>query len=276
MKYQILADSACDVKDDYVQGDLVRFKTIPLVINVGDKEFVDDAQLDPDAMLHCLRESKEKSCSACPSPDAFMQEFDKAEETFIITITSKLSGCYNSACTAQKTYEGKGKVHVIDSKATCGTEVLIIDKLLELMSQNLSFEEIVTQIEKFRDEKTLLFILQRFDNLVNNGRMSKVAGMIASTLVIRPICKAEDGEIKIAKKTIGAKNAFNKLVKMIGEFTNDFTGKKIVISQCQAEEEALQLKEDILALYPFQQVQILKMRGLASYYALEKGVIVCF
>lgn len=274
MKYQILVDSASDLLSDYVKDENIGFKVIPLTINVNDKEYIDNDKLNVAEMLEDMHQSK-KNSSACPAPESFLQEFDNAEYTFIVTITSKLSGCYNAACVAKQSYSKPENIHVIDSKAVSGTEILLVDKLVELIKQGLSFEEIKKAIDEYRDKKNLYFILQKFDNLVNNGRMSKIAGLIASKLVIRPICIAHEGEIKMAKKIIGIKNAFSKLVQMIAEKAKDFSKDTLIITHCFAEDEANIIKSDLEKKCNFKEIRILPMRGLCSYYALEKGVIVC-
>lgn len=273
-KFQILVDSASDLKNDYIQDENIGFKVIPLIVLTGDKEYVDDDNIDTKAMLEDMHKAK-KTSSACPAPDSFLQEFDKAEHTFIVTITAKLSGCYNSAVVAKNSYEKPENIHVVDSKATCGTEVLIVDKLVKLIKEGKEFNEIVEEIEKFRNKKMLHFILQKFDNLIANGRMSKIAGLIANTLVIRPICIAEEGEIKMVKKVFGIKNAFAKMIQMIKEKCKHPEEETLIISHCQAEEEAEQVKTDIQKVCDFKEIRIMPMKGLCSYYALEKGVIVC-
>ena len=274
MKFQIIVDSCSELKSDYLKNEKIGFSVVPLLINVGDKEFVDDDNLDCKAMLEEMKKSK-KSSSACPSPQSFLELFDKADYTFVVTITSKLSGCYNSAIVAKQSYSKPENICVIDSKAVSGTEILIVDELVRLINQGLSFDEIQTAITKYRDERDLYFILQRFDNLVNNGRMSRFAGLIASTLVIRPICVADNGEIKIAKKTIGIKNAIAKMVQMISEKTKDIENKPIIISHCYANEEVAMIKAELEKKCHFKEVRVVTTKGLCSYYALEKGVIVC-
>ena len=274
MKYQILVDSASDLLSDYYTDPEIGFKVVPLTIHVNDKEYVDNDSLNIQEMLADMHASK-KSSSACPAPQSFLSEFDNAEYTFIVAITSKLSGCYNSAVVAKNSYSKTENICVIDSKAVSGTEMLIVDKLIELIKQDLPYEQIVEEITAFRDKRSLYFILQKFDNLVNNGRMSKIAGLIASKLVIRPICIAYEGEIKIAKKIIGIKNTFTKLVQMIGEKAKDFSKETLIITHCFAEEEANYIKSDLEKKCNFKEIRILPMRGLCSYYALEKGLIIC-
>ena len=275
MKYQIIVDSCSDLDENYLDGTGIGFKIVPLTINVGGKEYVDVKGVDIDEMLSSLK-TKVKSSSACPSPEAFLKEFPNAEHTFVVTITKKLSGCYNSAIVAKNEYKDKEHVHVIDSKAVSGTEILIVDKLVELIKADTQFDDIVKEIEKFRDNCTLLFSLQKFDNLVNNGRMSKIAGLIASTISLKPICKAVDGEIKMIKKIIGTKQLFPKMALMIKEILNGDAERKIIISHCYGENEANELKEQIEKHCENRNIIIIPMKALTSYYALEKGVIVCF
>lgn len=274
MKYQILVDSASDLTDDYIKDENIGFKIIPLTIRTGEQEFVDDNTLDIAKMLEQMHANK-KSSSACPSPESFLETFSNAQYTFVVTITSKLSGCYNSAVVAKNSYEKSENVCVIDSKAVSGTEILIVDRLKQLIEEGKEFEEICNEIQKFRDERELFFILHKFDNLVNNGRMSKFSYLLANTLAIKPVCVANDGEIKVAKKVIGIKNAFSKMITMIGEKIKDFSKRVLIITHCFAEKEANDIKDSIEKKYNFKEIRVKPMRGLCSFYALEKGIIVC-
>ena len=276
MKYQIIVDSCSDLDENYLDGTGIGFKIVPLKINVGDKEYVDEKGINIEEMLKGLKMPKAKSSSACPAPESFEKEFKNADYTFVVTITSKLSGCYNSAIVAKNSYTSPEKIHVIDSKAVSGTEILIVDKLVELIKAGFEYEIICDEIEKFRDNCTLFFVLQKFDNLVNNGRMSKIAGIIASAIAIKPICKAVDGEIKMIKKIVGTKQVFSKLSLMIGDILAGDKSRKIIISHCEGKEEAETLKNQIEKNFGCTNIEIIPMKGLTSYYALEKGVIVCF
>lgn len=275
-KFQILVDSASDLSNSYLQGEDIPFKVVPLTILANNNEYVDDDNIDVDAMLADMHACK-KNTSACPAPNSFLQEFDNAEYTFIVTITAKLSGCYNAAVVAKNSYDKPDNIFVIDSKATGGTEILLVDKLVKLIKQGLSYQEICEKIIEYRDKKSLFFILQKFDNLINNGRMSKIAGLIASTLVIRPICIAKEGEIAILKKVIGIKNAFAKLIQLIKDrFQEEPENReKLIITHCKNEEDANYLKEEISKVCDFKEIEVRPMQGLCSFYALEKGLILC-
>ena len=200
MKFKIIVDSSSNLLNSYYQDKKdVAFKVVPLTIRIGQEEFIDNDELDVNRMLDVLR-LNDGGQSSCPSPNDYLRELDEAEYSFIITITSKLSGSFNSACVARTMCKNPEHVFVIDSKGTAGSIVLITEKLFELIKENKEFSVITNEITAFRNSVNLLFALDRFDNLVRNGRMSKLTAFIAEKIAIKPLCYADDGEIKIKEK----------------------------------------------------------------------------
>lgn len=274
MKYKIVVDSSSDLTEDYIKDENVGFEVVPLSINVGEKIFVDDKNINVDEMLAAMHACKTKSTSACPSSGYFASSYEEAENTICITMTSKLSGTYNAAYLGGE--ECKGKVHVIDSKATGGVMQLLVDKAYELMKQDMEFEKLCEKLEEYKESLTLLFVLDKFENLVKAGRMSKIVAFVATALYIKPLCMAQEGVIEIYEKPRTRKGALNRLVANIGNKCTDTEGKKCIIAHCKNPEEAVFLKEEIEKNYKFKEVVINEMRGLCSFYALEKGIIVSF
>lgn len=274
MKYKIVVDSSSDLTKNYIKDDNVGFEVVPLKVNVLDKEFVDDENVDVDAMLKAMASTKEKSCSACPSPETFKNSFEGAENVICITMTSKLSGTFNSAYLAAS--ECTNNVCVIDSKSTAGVLILLVDKAYELMKQNKEFKEIVDELNEYQKNINLLFVLDKFDNLVKNGRMSKLTAVIATCLYIKPLCIAQEGEIKVYEKPRTRKKSIARLVDNIGEISKNKENRKIYISHCKCEEDALLVKSMLEERYPSSDVKITAMRGLTSFYALDNGLIVGF
>lgn len=273
-KYKIVVDSSCDLINDYINDDNVGFEVVPLTINVANKEYVDDINVDVKDMLHTMSKTKEKACSACPSPERFKSSFSGAENVICITMTSKLSGTFNSAYLAAS--ECSNNVCVIDSKSTAGVLILLVDKAYELMKQDKAFKDIVSELQEYQKSLHLLFVLDKFDNLVKNGRMSRLAAVVATCLYIKPLCIEQGGEIKIYEKPRTRKKALERLVENIGVLSSDFSDKKCYISHCDCESVALELKKTIEEKYSFKKVIVTRMRGLTSFYALENGLLVGF
>ena len=224
MKFKIVTDSSCDLTKDYIIDENVGFEIVPLTINIDNESYIDDENLDISKMLLSMKNSKEAAKTSCPSPFFFNKSYEEAEYVFVVTISSKLSGTYNSAYLGS--IDSNSKVHVIDSKGTSGMMVLIIDKLYELIKKGLSFDEIKDLIDEYQKSLNLFFVLDKFDNLVKNGRMSKLTAIAATALFIKPLCIAIDGQIGIYEKPRTMKSALIRLVNNIKEKCKDYSNNK--------------------------------------------------
>lgn len=272
----IIADSSCDVNSKILKETGIEL--VPFNIDVGENTFVDDGKTNLSKFMKKVDESKLAPSTAAPSPNLFIEKISNHKEAFLVTISSKLSATHNNAVLAKNMFleDREAKIHVFDSKSAASGETLIALKIKECMDLGMSFEEIVEEVEKFRDDMTTYFILDKFDTLVKNGRMSKFTGTIAKALSFKPVMMAKDGEIQVHSKTRGYKNAANKLVDSIGEKGSDFKDRTIVIAHCEAKDRAKELKEEIGNRYNFKNIEIVETGMLSSVYANTGGVIVAF
>lgn len=221
MTWKIVADSGCDYRTiENIAVDTL-FENVPLSIQVNDEIFIDNAQLNIDDMMKKMYATSSASKSACPSPDDYMKAFDGASNIFVVTITGTLSGSHNSAQVAKKLYLEEHpdvNIHIIDTLSAGGENDLIIKKLNFLIGQGLSYEEVVTEITAYQTKTKLLFVLAKVDNLVKNGRLSKLVGAVVGLLNIRMVGEAsQDGKLELLQKARGAKKsliaAFDELIK---------------------------------------------------------------
>lgn len=276
MKFKIIADSSSNLVDSsYESNENIAFKSIPLSLRIGGKEYIDNKSLDVKNMLSELK-LHDGGQTSCPAPNDFLVELDDAEYSFIVTITSKLSGSFNSACLARSMAKDPNKVFVIDSKGTAGSLTLIVEKLYELINEGKDFATITNEITSFRDSLSLLFALDKFDNLVRNGRMSKLVAFIAGKIAIKPLCYADDGEIKIKEKIRTFRGVVKRMVHHVGKMCEDQSNRICIIAHTQNENAANELKKDIEETYSFKEVRVVENRGLCAFYSLEGGIIVTF
>lgn len=129
MTWNIVSDSSCDLRTSSFQSDRVLFHSVPLRIQVGDREFVDNDDLVVPEMLEAMAAEKSASSSACPSPADFARAFEAGDCTVCFTISSNLSGTYNAAVMARDLVleeHPEKRICVIDSRATAGAMVLLI------------------------------------------------------------------------------------------------------------------------------------------------------
>lgn len=279
MKYGIVVDSGCDITSLGLKAtDKIDFTRVALKLDIGDKEFVDDFNLNIEEFMQAMYAYKGKTGSAAPSPHDWINAYEKSEYIFAITITGALSGSYASAKTAldmfKEEYPGR-KIHLIDSKSAGPEITLIVKKLTEYMSQDMSFEDIVTNIDAYCKRTNLLFVLKSLDNLVKNGRISKFAGSIAGILGIKILGTATpEGEFGLLQKCRGKMTAYDKLIEEM--LTRQYSGGKVTISHCFALDTAEYIASNLKKKFPNCEIEIMPTSGLCSYYAEQGGILVGF
>ena len=272
----IIADSSCDLNKELAEK--IKVKLVPFHIDVDGETFIDNGTVNMGSFMIKVDEYKKAPTTAAPSPNAFIEKFGEAKEIFIVTISSKLSATYNNAVLSKSMFleENNVKIHVFDSKSAVSAETVIALKIREYLDDNYTFEEIVEKVENFITNMHTFFILDKFDTLIKNGRMSKFSGAIAKALSFKPVMKAEGGEIQVHIKTRGYNNASVKLVESIGETGIDFQDRILIIGQCDAKDRAKNIYKEIKDKYNFKNIEIVETGMLSSVYANTGGIVVAF
>lgn len=273
-KIKIVADSSCDIfalKNSH-------FACAPMKIITDECEFADNSLLDTDAMVEYLYQYRGRSQSSCPNTNDWLEAFGNADDIFCVTITSGLSGSYNSACLAKQLYESEhpGKrVHVFDTLSAGPEITLIIEKIEESIQSGMPYEEICNGVTEYMKKTGLVFMLKSLKNFANNGRVSPIVAKLVGITGICIVGKASDkGTLEPIHKCRGEKKALETLVKDLK--AEGFRSGKISIGHCQNESAAEKLKELILATYKNVKVEIHTLKGLCSFYAEKGGVLVGF
>ena len=275
MTWKIVADSGCDYRTIENLAVDTLFESVPLTIQVGDEIFIDNAQLNIDDMMEKMYATSSASKSACPSPEDYMKAFDGASNIFVVTITGTLSGSHNSAQVAKKLYieeHPNVNIHIIDTLSAGGENDLIIKNLNLLIGQGLSYEEVVTEITAYQAKTKLLFVLAKVDNLVKNGRLSKLLGAVVGLLNIRMVGEAsQDGKLELLQKARGAKKsliaAFDELIKA------GYAGGQIIIAHRNNLKFCQQFSEMVRERFPQAVIEVIPTSGLCSFYAEENGLL---
>lgn len=275
---RIVADSSCDLNESLKKS--LDITLVPLTITVGDQHFKDDHHLDVAKMLDAIEHCKDVAKSSCPSPQDFIESFKEAGSVFVITLTSALSGTYNSAMLAKDLYikeYGEKFIHVFDSKGSSVKETLIAMAIKTLIEEKLTEMEIVEQVNAYLEKQKFFFQLGSLDTMIKNGRITKLKGMIANALNIKPILYAnEHGEVELYENVRSEKKSIRKLVEIIGEHCDDFSDRILGISHCEALAKAEALKAEIEARYNFKKIVIVPTAGLSSVYTSRGGITIAF
>lgn len=272
MKRKIVADSSCDIWE--LNG--VDFAVAPITISTDNKHYVDNQELDVHLMSEELAKYKGVSHTACPSVGSWLDCYEGYDEVFVITLTGAMSGTYNSAMTAKGIYEEENenvKVHVFDSLSTGPEMRLLIEKLKEMIEEDLPFEEIVEKGQDYLKHSRLFFALKSLHNFAMNGRVSKTVASAIGVLNISIFATAsEEGTIQQISKCRGEK----KVVKSMIEHLEDagYHGGKVRISHADNLKLAHNVRDKILELYPNADIIVYPMGGLCTYYAEIGGLLV--
>lgn len=271
---QLIVDSSCEFNEGMIKS--MELSTVPFKITMGGETFVDDEILNMDEFLHTMKNSSDVIRTACPSPDDYYRCM-KGDEIFVITLTSGLSGTYQSAMIARDMYleeHPDAKIHVFDSgSATAGeTGLGLIIEGLNMLGRD--FDEIVEITERFKENSITLMAFSSLTNLARNGRIPKIAGKLSRVLNIKLIAKNVEGKIAPINIERGLKKTMDSLIKKCQELSDASAKYAIVISQVNAVEIAKNLREKLLEIFPDRLVEITSMRGLSSTYAEEGGVVV--
>lgn len=271
---KIVADSSANV----LTMKTVPFSCAPMKVISAEREFVDSGELNLEGMLSYFSQYKGKSQTSCPNTGDWLEAFAGAEDVFVVTITSGLSGSYNSACAAKELYEAENpgsRVFVIDSLSAGPELMLILEKLEELIGQGMDFEEICREIKAYQQKTGLIFMLESLNNFAANGRVSPAVAKIAGVMGIRIVGKASDvGTLEPTDKCRGEAKSLATLLEKLKEY--GMSQGKVQIAHCQNEAAANKLKEMIASSLPGVTVNIGINRGLCSYYAEKGGLLVGF
>ena len=274
MDYKIVMDSAGDLME--MEG--AEFSNVPLKILAGDREFVDDATTDVEEMVDYMSTYVGKSSTACPSAGEYLEAFGDAEEVYCVTITSGLSGSYNSAAIAAREYKERHpnrRIHVFDS-LTAGPEMtLVAEKIKELVQQKLPFDKIVSLVEEYNLKTQLVFSLESLHNLAQNGRVPVAVAKLAGILSLRLVGKASDeGTLQPTGKARGDQKVPGELLKRL--LSLGYKGGRVRIHHCCNLPSAQRLKQAIQDKFPKASIIIQKTNALCSFYAEKGGLLVGF
>ena len=276
MIWHLVADTACDLYTLSGGEGKLDFTTIPFSIRIGGKEYIDDEHMPIPEMLEANETHSEMAQTACPSPEAWREKFSAPGSVIAFTISSALSGSYNSACTGRNMLleeEPDKQIAVIDTKATGPEEAMLIWRARDLILEGKTFEEIEKDLNRTAERIHTIFALSSYHNLIKSGRVSRLIGFIAGHLGFWGIGVGDEkGEIAIRGKARGSKSMVRFLVEEIGKI--GIAGRQIVISHCQNEKDALSLKAALEAAFTGIEVLVQATRGLDSFYAERSGLIV--
>ena len=212
MKTRIIVDSTTDLMPEA----RARVSVVPLTVHFGDEEFIDGVTIDHKTFYEKLVETDVHPTTSQATPAGFMEAYEKAkqagESAVVITLSSKLSGTYQSAVIAAGDYEN---IYVVDSGSAAIGGGILVELALRLLDQGLEAPEIAARLEKEKEKVRIVALLDTLEYLKKGGRISKTVAFAGAVLNIKPVVSVTDGEIQMLGKARGSKMGNNLLVQEI-------------------------------------------------------------
>lgn len=214
MKIRIVIDSTTDIPEEIKQ----RVTIVPLTVNFAGKEYVDGVDITKREFYEKLIECNALPTTSQPSPAAFEDVYSEAknngESVIVITLSSELSGTYRSAKIAAEEYDN---IYIVDGRsAAIGTGILV-ERALQMIELGMSAEEIVSCLNREKNDICVIAMLDTLEYLRLGGRISRISAIAGEIFSIKPVIGIKDGAIKILGKARGSKQGNNLLIKQIEE-----------------------------------------------------------
>lgn len=212
MKTRIIVDSTADLLAEYKS----RVTVIPLTVNFDEEEFLDGVTIDYKTFYEKLVESDVLPTTSQANPDVFMREFEKVKEAgesaVVITLSSKLSGTYQSAVIASEDYDN---IHIVDGDSAAIGSGILVERALQLLEEGFDAKQIAEKLEEEKKKIVIVALVDTLEYLKKGGRISKTVALAGTVLNIKPVISLVNGEINMLGKARGSKMGNNLLVQEI-------------------------------------------------------------
>lgn len=217
MSVKIIIDSASDITPEEAKEQ--GFIHIPMKVNFDGVEYLDAVELTHEQFYEKLIESDSLPKTSQITPAEFADNIDKAlkeaDEVLIITMSSALSGTYQSACIAADDYNGQ--VYVVDSINVSLGERLLVERAVQLLDEGMPLKEVVDVLDEEKGSIRLIAVLDTLEYLKKGGRISPAVAFAGEVLAIKPVVEVANGTVDLIGKARGSKNANNFLRKRLDE-----------------------------------------------------------
>ena len=243
---KIITDSTSDISLQLAKE--MNIEIVPLIVRVDGIEYKDRVELSPEDFYKQLEEKDLTPSTSQPSPQDFLKVYEKAKEAgdeiLVITLSSEVSGTYQSAMIAKELLE-YNKIQVINSaSATFGLRI-IIEKALQLRDEGKTLEEIVAFLEDYKQKVHIFALVDTLEYFYKGGRLSKTSATVGTLLKFKPVVGIKDGKLELFANCRGTRKSISKIIELIHE-TGDIDLQEPVCIGYTGNSEGLDKFENLL------------------------------
>jgi DegV family protein with EDD domain len=272
----LVTDSSCDLPDDLVKSHNIHI--VPLSVNIDGQNFRERLDISPQEFYRKMAASRNLPKTSLPPPSAFadlFKELSRSGSVLCITISSGLSGTYQSACRGNEL--SGSNVTVFDSLAGSLGHGLQVLKAAALDKSGHSLGEILIELEKYRSKMNILVLLNTLENIVKGGRLSRIQGGLGKLLDVRILLHNDrEGKVVLKAKARGKKKFMELIMQEINSRRPDMTGLDVGITHLNNLQDAELIKTELTEKHHAHQVLVNDMGMTMATYAGEGGMIVSF
>lgn len=215
MAIRIIVDSSADIEEDYARDHGIQI--IPMTITFGNEEFAEGVDITRTEFFQRLVETDELPRTSQIPPMVFQDIFQEivtaGDTAVVITLSSHISGTYQSACIAAAPF--KESVFVVDSENATIGERLLAERAWALREEGLSAADIAYCLDQEKKDIRLVASLDTLEYLHRGGRISGAAAAIGGLLSIKPVVGVVDGDVVVLGKARGSKASRNMVFEEI-------------------------------------------------------------
>jgi DegV family protein with EDD domain len=246
-KIAVVTDSTSDLPESACKK--YGIKIVPLTVAFGDRLYVDDGKsIKQEDFYKMMGKSSQMPKAATPTPGEFMKTYiellKKKKEILSIHISRKLSGTINSAELARKQL-GSENIYIVDSQMVhmpCGFMAI---KASVLADKNYKAEDIIEELDNFREKINSFFVPRNLDNLIKGGRISKIRAAFANLLEVKPILTLKDGEVSLCRSAKKWEQAKKELIALMESIIKKEGTLTVSVGDVASNKEAKELEKVI-------------------------------
>src|SRR5438876_4086261 len=223
MTVRIVTDSTADLPREKAQ--VLGITVVPLTVFFGEEAYLDGVELDNASFYRKLQASKILPRTSQPSPAAFQEAYLKlinegAEAILSVHLSAKLSGTYQSACTARDSLPEEAKeipIDIVDSESISLAMGVPIMQAAEEASQGSSLEEIKAQLLDRLSRTRLLFVLDTLEYLKRGGRIGGARALLGNMLSVKPVLSLKNGEVVAVERPRTRSKAYARIAQLLSD-----------------------------------------------------------
>ena len=274
-KIKLLVDGGCDLQENILEK--YNIELVGLNVSFNDESYIAGVEIDNETFYKKMSESKELPKTSCPSPDRFLEAYKGDEDVLIITVSSLLSGTYSSAKLAKDMYEDKNsnkKIEVLDSMSGSIGQGLLAIKAAELINEGKNLDEIVSILEKLKNDVIFYGTLETLENAIKGGRINPLAGKLINALNFKAIIQVTEGVVKPIDKARGVNNSLKKVLEYVESNIKNVDEKILVIAHAHCEDKASKIKESLEIKYKFKDIIIAEIGPVMGTYTSQGAILI--